>query len=189
MQEEWRDVAGYERKYQISNLGNARSIDRVITRKDGRSDTKKGRLLKPMLSNSGYLQVNLYDEDANRKMVYLHRLVALHFLPNTENKKEVNHISGNKEDNRVSNLEWVDAKSNMDHAYNQNLTNFGRKKVICYNDSGFEKSFDSLKLAAEWIGEQRGSKASEGFISTVINGKYSDKKTAYSYKWKFVLEE
>ena len=103
MQEIWKDIPGYEGKYQISNLGNVMSLHFK------RSPTNK-RLLKPMSDNGyGYLKVMLRD-NGSYKMKSIHRLVAEAFIPNPEEKPNVNHIDSNPKNNRVDNLEWCTQK-------------------------------------------------------------------------------
>ena len=100
----WLDIQGYEGLYQVSNLGKVRN--------------KKGKVLKPY-STKGYQRVSLYNK--GRRCFLVHRLVALVFIPNPNNKPDVNHINGCKTDNNVSNLEWVTQSENMSHAHQNNL--------------------------------------------------------------------
>lgn len=106
----WKDIKGYEGYYQVSNLGNVRSLDRF----DGVHD-RKGTKIKPNLKQNGYLQVGLRKHN-KRKWFGVHRLVATYFLRNPNNKPQVNHIDCNKQNNNVSNLEWVTGKENQEHA-------------------------------------------------------------------------
>lgn len=98
--EDWRDIPGYEGKYQASSLGNIRSLDRGE--------------LKPFKSRDGYLVATL-QKNGQRYRTGAHRLVALAFLPNPENKPQVNHKNGVKTDNRPENLEWVSCSENNLH--------------------------------------------------------------------------
>lgn len=116
--EVWKDIIGYEGLYQVSNLGNVKSL--------GNSFSRKERFLKLSPQSKGYLTVVL-QKNATRKMVLVHRLVAEHFIDNTESKLQVNHINSDKTDNRVENLEWVSYRENLDHAINNNLTLKGEK--------------------------------------------------------------
>ena len=101
-------VKGYENLYEVSNLGRVSNYRKV---------------LKTYTLNSGYLAMKLV-KDGGRKSVLLHRLVAEHFIPNPENKLEVNHINGDKTDNRVENLEWVTSSENKKHALNTGLKEY-----------------------------------------------------------------
>ncbi len=113
--EEWRNVVGYEGLYQVSNLGRIKSLQR-----------KKPRIVKPDIIHTGYLRVMLY-KDGKTKKHYTHVLVAKSFIPNPENKSDVNHINGIKTDNRVENLEWVTRSENIIHAFANGLSRIGTK--------------------------------------------------------------
>ena len=105
MQEEWRDIIGYEGLYQVSNLGRVKSFWR------GRE-----RIKKPVKAFNGYLHIELFKKGGKRKGFTVHRLVASAFIPNPLNKREVNHVNGVKTDNRVENLEWATSSENKRHA-------------------------------------------------------------------------
>lgn len=119
MVEIWRDIAGYEGLYQVSNEGRVRSLTRLITTKRGVVKRKKGALMKQCLS-SGYPRVALWIENIKTD-IRVHALVAGAFIPNPENKACVNHINAVKTDNRVKNLEWATIKENNNHAYKMGL--------------------------------------------------------------------
>jgi NUMOD4 motif/HNH endonuclease len=108
MREHWRDIEGYKGMYQVSDLGRIRSL------KYG-----KKRILKPSLSK-GYCSYSL-SKDNFVKYFRGHRLVAIAFIPNPENKPEVNHKNGNKLDNRKVNLEWATDEENKQHAWKTGL--------------------------------------------------------------------
>ena len=125
MSEVWKDIPDFEGSYQVSNMGRVRSVDRVVTYKDGRMGKYKGRVLKPG-SNRGYERVVLYNDNGyNNKSV--HRLVLEVFKPHVNMiDLQVNHIDGDKLNNHLTNLEWVTARDNVLHAYDTGLiTNIG----------------------------------------------------------------
>lgn len=125
--EEWKDIEGYEGMYKISNLGVVKSLDRwVYGRGRKKKQLRHGILMKPKTDRYGYLSIQLIREN-NRQHITVHRLVALAFIKNSENKPQVNHIGKdengkiNKKDNRAVSLEWATAKENVDHAYKNGL--------------------------------------------------------------------
>ena len=109
MKEIWKDIPGYEGLYQASNLGRIKKIWKT-----------KESIMKPALQKEGYLRLGLF-KNGKRKSYQLHRLIALCFVENKENKKYVNHKDGNKQNNNADNLEWVTASENLKHAYDNNL--------------------------------------------------------------------
>lgn len=112
---------GYKGLYEVSNLGNIRSIDRVTIYPSGKKWHFKSKILKPIANtnrrkkpNTSYLRVRLY-KNGKWTSFFVHRLVATTFIPNPDNKKEVNHKDGNRHHNSVKNLEWVTSSENTLH--------------------------------------------------------------------------
>lgn len=117
----WADIPGYEGQYQVSNNGFVRSKNKkIIKRKPPRFDTLEYRPLYPQLSLDGYLRIRLTYHF--RITLGVHRLVALAFIPNTNNKECINHKNGIKTDNRIENLEWCTYKENIYHARKTGLS-------------------------------------------------------------------
>lgn len=110
-EEQWRPIEGYERMYEVSNLGRVRSSDSY--NRLGRLHLK-GRILRPKIEPNGYLRATLFKE-GKRKVFMIHRLVAQAFIPNPEGLPQINHIDEDKTNNRVENLEWCDGKYNMNY--------------------------------------------------------------------------
>lgn len=131
MQEIWKDIKNYEGLYQVSNLGNVRSLNRIVSCniKNNNKAIKKGKILKPNKKRNGYLQVCLLNKQ-KRKYCNIHRLVAETFIPNLNHLSQVNHIDENKDNNCVDNLEWCSPKYNC---------NFGTRNSKIYNITSFKK--------------------------------------------------
>ena len=120
-EELWKPIENYEGLYEVSNKGNVRSLDRDVQYKKTDFTMKiKGVDLKPNVLKKGYLQVGL-SKNGKRKSMLVHRLVMNAFNPTTDENLQINHIDGNKENNEVSNLEWVTAIENTNHAYDTGL--------------------------------------------------------------------
>lgn len=119
MNEEWKPIKNYENEYEISNFGRVRSFDRYIRSANSKTGLqfKKGQILKQKLNKAnGYKMITLWKNNKQRGY-NIHRLVAEHFLPMENGKNTVNHINGDKTDNRVDNLEWVSYGDNLSHSY------------------------------------------------------------------------
>lgn len=120
MKEIWRDIKGYEGLYQVSNLGRVKSLPRFRQSHYKGGYYSKTRIMRGEVTFNGYARVGLTKDNKTRK-VRIHRLVAETFIDNPHNLEQVNHIDGNKNNNKVNNLEWVNRSQNMKHAYKNNL--------------------------------------------------------------------
>lgn len=183
----WHDIKGFENKYQISNLGNVKSLKRTIIRKNGKKQTFQERILKPCKNNKGYYIVSLDGE-----LHTIHRLVAENFLENLV----VNHKNGIKTDNRIDNLEFIAQKDNCIKTWKQGLCENVRRSaynqkhkrdiktsraVIQIDANGnIINSFVSIREAEEKTGIHN------SLIIGVCQGKH---KTTHGYKFKYVKEE
>lgn len=176
MQEIWKDIPNYVGLYQISNLGNVKSL-------------RTNRLLKPFM-NGGYLRVS-FRVNYELHNFLVHRLIAEAFIPNPQNKEYVNHIDGNKLNNSLSNLEWVTARENVHHAIEHDL-----RIICCYiphrpqkGDSPFSKPVLQYDTNGNFIARYRCSQEAAdtlGYkhccISRCCRG---ERKTYQHFIWKY----
>lgn len=172
MIEIWKDIVGYEGKYQVSNLGNVRSL-----RVKSRTKYFKGSNLVLFTDKLGYVCVNL-----SRKSYKVHRLVAQAFIPNLNNLPCINHKDENKLNNSVSNLEWCDYSYNNNYGTrNQRISQNGGRKIIQYDLDGNEiKRWSSIANAARYYGVKR----------TTICGCCAGRgKTSCGYIWRYDADE
>lgn len=172
MQEIWKDIPNYEGIYQVSNLGNVKSLNYHQTRICKQlSQTKRP---------DGYFMVYL-SQNGIKKHKQVHRLVAEAFLPNPQNKPEVNHIDGNKANNLIENLEWVTPSENVRHSFDKKL-NSHTKSVLQFDMNGkFIKKWDKISDYYDSV-----NKKDSGCISAVCNKK---RKSAYGFIWKYAEGE
>ncbi|MFB4275792.1 NUMOD4 domain-containing protein [Nonomuraea sp. MTCD27] len=122
--ETWIDIAGYEGHYQVSDHGQIRSLPRFRAGRGGLPTKVSGRILRPGTGSNGYLFVIL-SKNARSTNARIHRLVAAAFLPNPEQRPEVNHLDGDKTNNHVTNLEWATRQENVRHACETGLMPVG----------------------------------------------------------------
>lgn len=140
MQEIWKDVCGYEGYYQVSNLGNVKSLDRI----DCRGRHLKGKIVPHFSEKDGYLIVS-FCKNGIAKHFRVHRLVASAFIQNPHNLSEVNHKDENKKNNCAENLEWCNTKYNI---------NYGKRNQRVSEALSGEKTYNH-KLTEEQVKEIR----------------------------------
>lgn len=175
MKEVWKDIKGYEGLYQVSNLGNVRSLNY--------NRQKIIKQLRPCKNIRGYWAVSLLKNN-KRKTKMVHRLVAESFIENTKNNILVNHKDGNKNNNCAANLEWCTPQYNINEAFRMGLNKAKKgqehhlsRKVKQYDlDGNFIKKWNCFRD----IEREQGFKHSN--ISACCNGKY-DKM--YGYRWEY----
>lgn len=166
--EVWKDIQGYEGRYQISNKGRVKGLP--INEKFCKRSEEI--VLKPFVCGSGYQEVIL-SLDGQRKPKLIHRMVAEAFLPNPTEKREVNHKDGNKLNNEYTNLDWVTPSENIIHSYAKLPHKKYSRKVVCVETN---ETLDSLKEAAQKYGLQL------PLVWKCCNGK---QKTTGGYHWKY----
>ena len=172
MNEIWKDIEGYEGCYQVSNLGRVKSLERSYINSRGRVRRTKESIIKQFIEKRGYSLVVL-SHKGSKKTFQTHRLVALAFIPNIDNKATVNHKNFNKSENTVDNIEWMSVAENNQHAIDAGVIT-GPKGKRCMIWNGINKHiFDTAKASDEFIGCARGG------TSDVCRG-----KTNSIYGWK-----
>ena len=154
MIEIWRDIDEYKGIYQVSNLGNVKSLIGY----NGKKYISREKLLSKTLSTTGYYKVELYKEK-EKKSLRVHRLVAIAFIENPLNKEQVNHIDGNKLNNNVENLEWNTSLENIRHSISAGL-----RIINTIEKSELEKLYLKDELTIDEI-----SKIKKMFHGTVKN--------------------
>ena len=171
MKELWKDVIGYSGYYQVSNLGRLKALSRKIIN-GGVFHNKKERIGKQKPGRKdGYVRVTLHKE-GKREVRLLHTLIARSFLQNLENRKEINHVNGVKEDNRLENLEWSTRSKNVQHAFDTGLAQgmCGKNNPACkYDDIKALTVLSFPKIPRKELAEKTGTTI--GFIKGLRRGK------------------
>ena len=183
--EVWKDIKGFEGRYQVSNMGRVKSLERTVTRKNGRKQIIQERILKTHPYRDGYLRVALYDSCGKRKSFLVHRLVCEAFHKNPENKPCVNHIDEDKTNNTASNLEWCTVKENNNYGTRNERAGKASGKARSKSVGQYTRDGKLIKVWQSAIDVERQLGFSQGNISKVTRGK---RKTAYGYVWKYVEE-
>lgn len=167
MEELWKDIEGFEGLYQISTNGRVRGFVRV-----------KGKILSPHKNEDGYLQIRLH-KDGKKYSKYVHRLVAMAFIPNPKNLPEVNHKDENKRNNSVNNLEWCTHEYNITYGTCQKRSSDSYAArtipILMFDLEGHLLArFDNFRQIEQELGFDHST------ISSCCNGRY---KTSHGYIW------
>lgn len=181
MEEIWKDIPSYEGYYQVSSIGNFRSLPRMVKYKNNGMRNYPAKSLLTETTKDNYQRIVLMKEGI--KVRYqAHRLVALTFIPNPDNKPFINHIDGNKSNNAVSNLEWCTASENVCHAIRTGLQDMSKhqpsnsRKIKCLETG---EVFASFGKAVRWLGKATTS------VSALKRGVAKSGK-AFGYHWEFI---
>lgn len=174
------DIPDFEGMYQVSNFGRIKSCDRIIC--NGRF--QEGKIMKQTKTKKGYLRIYLR-KDGEKYTFQVHRLVAIVFIPNTENKPCIDHINGVKYDNRVVNLRWCTNLENVHYSMDNETRHIFTpeesvvsRKVAKLDLQGNEiEVYPSVSEAARKNGIKSATK-----ISSVCNG---NRRTAGGFKWEY----
>lgn len=177
----WKAVDGYEGWYEVSNCGNVRSVDRMVTYSNGVKHLWKGKILKIRKNRYGYLFCRLC-KNSKYKAITVHRLVAQAFLPNPDNLPEINHKDEDKTNNCVVNLEWCT------RLYNMRFGTAIQRIVEKLSRPILKLDVNTEQIVAEYpstMEAERQLNISNSNISMCCNGK---RKTAGGYKWRYKKE-
>lgn len=181
LNEEWRDIKGYENLYQVSNYGRIKTLKYY----DGIKKHQKTKILKQCLNLNGYYIVNLSNKNSR-----VHRIVAKTFLENN-GYNCVNHINGNKKNNRVDNLEWCSSSHNNKEAYRLNLrkaplkNKYGKNYPKKVHIIGMYKNGELIEKFYGGGEIKRKYNYNPSAILETCKGKL---KKMYGYEWKFLNE-
>jgi hypothetical protein len=180
MIEIWKDIQGYEGLYQISNLGNVKSLSREWKVGYGGIGRNKTKILTPRLDRSKkgryYLRIKI-SKNGKEKIFLIHRLIAEAFIPNLKNKPQINHIDGDTLNNSINNLEWCTPSENMKHAFKIGLiippdnkgSKNGRSKLIENDIIQIKKLYNERKITHKEIATM--FDVTRSCISSIINNK------------------
>lgn len=164
----WRTYPDYP-FIEVNQFGEVRTKDRIVTCRNGNKRLVKGRILKQRDNGTGYLQV-CFRVNGKQIFLYVHRIVAITFIPNPDNLPEVNHINNYPTDNAVSNLEWCSRQYNLDYKKNFGTSPaevLGRPVIAVNRKTSEVFWFESQSEAGRQLG------IFQTHISDVVKGKYS----------------
>lgn len=187
LNEEFRDIKGYEGLYQVSNYGRVKSLEKkqLLKSKNQHTSFCSYRITKEkILTNiycKGYCRVTLSKKN-EKKIFSNHRLVAIAFIPNPNNLPEVNHKKDNeKSNNKIDNLEWVTSKENCNYGERNNkISDKKNKKIIQY-----DLKFNKIKI---WGSISEASKHYNTTVSNIVLCLKKHNKTAIGYIWRYIDE-
>lgn len=192
----WKPAVGLEDYYMISNIGRIKSVERIVVHSDGRKRKIGGKILKTSINRNGYECIRISCNRQKRELK-IHRMVALAFIPNIENKPYIDHINTIRNDNRVENLRWV---TRMENAHNPITYSrmFGRnhatgeqilKRKNANKSYGAEKAVLQLSIDGNIIKEFKSIREAgrafhdSGLAISRCCRKIKCYRTAYGYKW------
>ena len=169
--EHWKEIAGYEGLYEVSDQGRVKSL--------GNNKSGKEKILKPGKTHGGYLVIGIR-KDGQRKFLLVHRLVAESFIQNPQGFKTVNHKDEVKTNNAASNLEWMSIKDNINYGTHNKRVGESLSKQVQMSDKKTGELLDTFPSTSE-AGRVTGISVSH--ICECCNGK---RKSAGGYVWRYI---
>lgn len=187
-----KPLNGFEGLYEISNLGYVIGVERIIEFKNTKRHIKRHINKNIPNPKNKYIYVYLFKNNKNYAK-RLHRLLAEHFIPNPENKPNINHIDGNRQNNNLSNLEWVTSKENSRHMYDVLGFKTPREKIDKMRESQKGEKHHKSKLKEEQVLEIR-KKLKDGYSELFLAKEYGvAPNNIHCIKinkiWKHVLQD
>lgn len=181
MSEVFIAIKGYEGLYEISNKGNIKSLQKY--RGTGYSCFIPERLMQPKSNGLGYLRIFL-SKNSIKEPFYIHRLVAQHFVENSDGLPEVNHENGDKNCNEYWNLKWCTRKENEEHAWNTGLkTMIGSNHFRSIGIAQLDLKGNVIK---EWVNGSEVQRVLGYSTSHISKCCRNSSKTAYGFKWAYL---
>ena len=189
----WKEIPDCDGLYLANENGQIKSKDRPRRHFSIKNEecfyNRKGIILKPVLDTSGYYRVTITFKNHKQKVFQVHRLIAKTFIPNPENKPQVNHKDGDKTNNNVENLEWVTVQENIVHAFQKGL-NKGSKPWLGKTGADHNKSKTVIRCDLDWNELEEFPSVSEaakhyGSLSHISACALGKRKTCGGFKWKY----
>lgn len=170
----WFPIPGYEDLYECSTHSRIRSMPRIVKSRYGTNYIRPPRLLKVQTSTTGYKVVSLTQKDGQIKQYKVHRFIAMHFIPNPENKPYIDHINTIRTDNRIENLRWVTHKENCNNIISKKKMSKGTKKSMAkrldsrirLNSKKKERPVVQLTLDGKFVNQYKSVREAERAFNT-----------------------
>ena len=170
LKERWLPIVGYEKYYEVSNVGRVRSLDRTVNHCNNSTRFIKGKIVKNSIGWKLYYYVRI-TVDYKCKAFYVHRLMAIHFLKPVLDKNEINHKNGIKTDNRLNNIEWCNHQENCQHAQDAGLnkSRYSKHLLRAASNTGKSHRIISMGLANKIRKEREKTGHGSKRLSRVFN--------------------
>ena len=178
-EEIWKDIPNFDGLYQASNLGRIKSLKRIAKKEYRNNRIVKEKIMLGTKNQDGYLKVHFKNKELNiNKGLFIHRLIAMTFIPNPNSLPQINHKDGNKLNNNVDNLEWCTNLYNQQHAWKNGL----HKSTKCKKIKQLDKNKNEIK---KWNSITEASKYLGISASCIVECCKNKKRNAGGYRWEY----